>query len=367
MRRTRLFTAAKGALLAALICAIAAPLSAQTDYFGKNKVQYKQFTWLVLKTPHFDINFPDGYRDLAARTGIILEYGYNKLSNDFSHHIAWRIPVIIYGSLSDFQQTNVTEDLIPEGVEAFSEPIRKRIVLHFGGSNADYVHTSVHELVHIFSFDIIYGTLLRSVFSRNLLFPMPLWFMEGLAEYYSIGYDRGAEMFMRDAAVFDYLSDLDETDGYMAYKAGQAAIFYLCETYGPGLARADVRGAEPRLEEGDAEALLAALCGQEGARGVRAAAHRPHEEAQRDEHEARLLAGRRVHRILLGPQGARRHLPDERGHGACRQATHHGHDVVEIRIHTEHGIEPHVQSGWDAHRVRGQVERLRPALHHEGA
>ncbi|HVO77166.1 MAG TPA: hypothetical protein VMT60_04205, partial [Candidatus Bathyarchaeia archaeon] len=91
-----------------------------------------------------------------------------------------------------------------------------------------------HELVHIFSFDIIYGTLLRSVFSRNLLFPVPLWFMEGLAEYYSIGYDPGAEMFMRDAAVFDYLFDLDDTSGYMAYKAGQAAIFYLSETYGPG-------------------------------------------------------------------------------------------------------------------------------------
>lgn len=234
VRRTRLLTAARGALLAALLCAIATPVGAQTDYFGKNKVQYRQFTWLVLKTPHFDINFPEGYRDLAARTGVILEYGYNKLSNDFSHHVAWRIPVIVYGSLSDFQQTNVTEELIPEGVEAFSEPIRKRIVLHFGGSDVDYVHTTVHELVHIFSFDIIYGTLLRSVFSRNLLFPVPLWFMEGLAEYYSIGYDRGAEMFMRDAAVFDYLSDLDYTGGYMAYKSGQAAIFYLSETYGPG-------------------------------------------------------------------------------------------------------------------------------------
>jgi Tol biopolymer transport system component len=221
-------------MLCACLCAVSAPSSAQLDYFGKNKVQYKQFAWLVLKTPHFDINFPEGYRDLAARTGVVLEYGYAKLSKDFFHTIDWRIPVIIYGSQSDFQQTNITYGLIPEGVQAFTEPIRKRMVLQFSGSNVDYVHTAVHELVHIFSFDIIYGTLLRSVFSRNLLFPLPLWFMEGTAEYYSSGYDRSAEMFMRDAAVFDYLIDLDYTDGYMAYKAGQAAIFYLNETYGPG-------------------------------------------------------------------------------------------------------------------------------------
>ena len=232
--RTGLPGVVRGALALACILVLAAPVGAQTEWFGKNKVQYKQFHWYVLKTPHFDINFPDGYRDLAARTGVILEFGYEKLSRDFSHHVAWRIPVIIYGSHSDFQQTNVIYSLIPEGVQAFAEPIRKRMVLHFGGSNVDYAHTAVHELVHIFSYDIIYSTLLRSVFSRNLLFPIPLWFMEGLAEYYSSGYDRTGEMFMRDAAVFDYLYDLDDTGGYMAYKSGQAAIFYLNETYGPG-------------------------------------------------------------------------------------------------------------------------------------
>jgi len=226
--------AAIGALAFMCVVALAAPSSAQGDWFGKNKVQNKRFEWNVLKTPHFDINFPGGYSDLAARTGVILEAGYNKLSNDLSHRVAWRIPVIIYGSHSDFQQTNVTWSLIPEGVQAFAEPMRKRMVLHFGGSNADYAHTAVHELVHIFSFDIIYSTLLRSVFSRSMLFPIPLWFMEGLAEYYSLGYDRSGEMFMRDATVFDYLSDLDYTGGYMAYKSGQAAIYYLNETYGPG-------------------------------------------------------------------------------------------------------------------------------------
>ncbi|MDD4856792.1 MAG: hypothetical protein PHD74_01655 [Candidatus Krumholzibacteria bacterium] len=234
MKRNGFSRTARAALLCAVICALAAPLSAQSDYFGKNKVQYKKFSWCVLKTPHFDINFPDGYRDLAARTGVILENGYAKLSNDFTHHVAWRIPVIIYGSQSDFQQTNVTYSLLPEGVQAFTEPIRKRMVLQFNGSNVEYAHTAVHELVHIFSFDIIYGTLLRSVFSRNMLFPMPLWFMEGLAEYYSSGYDSSVEMYMRDAAVFDYLIDLDYTDGYMAYKAGQAAISYLSDTYGTG-------------------------------------------------------------------------------------------------------------------------------------
>ena len=188
-------------------------LHAQAWWFGKNKVQYRDFEWEVLKTPHFDINFTKGYRDLAARTAVILEYGYAKLSRDFSHQIRWRIPVIVYGSHSAFQQTNVTWSLIPEGVQAFAEPMRKRMVLHFPGSNKDYVHTVVHELVHIFTFDMVYGSLLQSIFSRNFLFQIPLWFAEGTAEYYSVGYDGTAEMFMRDATVYDYLVDLDRAGG----------------------------------------------------------------------------------------------------------------------------------------------------------
>jgi Tol biopolymer transport system component len=224
-------------LVAAALCSFTAESAdAQAWWFGKNKVQYETFHWEVLKTPHFDIHFHDGYRDLAGRTAVILEYGYGKLSIDFDHHIGWRIPVILYASHSYFQQTNTTWGLLPEGVQAFAEPARKRMVLHFSGTNEDFAHTAIHELTHMFEFDIIYGSLLRSAFAQGALFNIPLWFAEGISEYYSVGgMDATARMFMRDATVFDYLPyDLDYAGGYMNYKAGQSAINYINETYGSG-------------------------------------------------------------------------------------------------------------------------------------
>ncbi len=222
------------AAVAVMLAVVHSPANSQGVYFGKNKVQYKDFQWKILKTPHFDIHFNEGYRKLAARTAVVLEHGYKKLSLDFNHGIPWRIPVILYGSHSDFQQTNVTWSLIPEGVQAFAEPTHKRIVLHYSGSNNSFTHTAIHELTHIFEFDIIYGSLLKSVFSRTMLFGVPLWFMEGISEYYSIGYDREAEMFMRDATVFGYLPySLDYARGYMVYKAGQSVLEYINRIYGP--------------------------------------------------------------------------------------------------------------------------------------
>jgi len=211
----------------------AVPARPQAWIFGKNKVQYDQFEWNILHTPHFDIHFSDGYRDLAARTGVILEDGYRDVSSRLMHRIKWRIPVILYGSHSAFQQTNTTWSFIREGVQAFAEPNRRRIVLHFSGDNTDYRNTAVHELIHIFEFDIIYGNLLRSVFSRSLLFRIPLWLAEGCSEYYSKGFDDEADMFMRDATIFNYIpGNLDYVGGYMVYKSGQSVVDYIINTYG---------------------------------------------------------------------------------------------------------------------------------------
>jgi hypothetical protein len=46
-------------LLSAVSC------SAQIYYFGRNKVQYTNFAWHVLKTPHFDIYYYPEIQELA--------------------------------------------------------------------------------------------------------------------------------------------------------------------------------------------------------------------------------------------------------------------------------------------------------------
>ena len=62
-----------------LVC-VAAAVPAQAQYFGRNKVQYKDFKFEVLKTEHFDIYFYDEERESAARVGRMAERWYARLS-----------------------------------------------------------------------------------------------------------------------------------------------------------------------------------------------------------------------------------------------------------------------------------------------
>jgi len=207
--------------------------SGLAQYFGKNKVQYKSFEWYYIQTRHFDIYYYENGYDVAEFAAEVLEDAYPVVSDQLDYDLKKRVPVILYNSPNEFQQTNVIPQLIEEGVGGFTESFKNRIVVPFNGSYEDFRHVLHHELSHAFTYDMLYGNLLGSLLSRQYLFRLPLWFAEGFAEYSSRGgWDMEADMVMRDATINGYLIPLDYVGGYLAYKEGQSAILYLVDKYG---------------------------------------------------------------------------------------------------------------------------------------
>ena len=201
--------------------------------FGKNKVQYRGFEWLILKSEHFDIYYYDDEELLAERVAVLADAAYDTISDCFSHDLSTRIPILVYKSGNEFRQTNVTLDLLGEGVGGFIEMYKNRVVIPFTGSYEELRHVIMHELTHAFNFDMLYGGLLESIFTRQYVYTLPLWFLEGLTEYVSGRWDAEAEMVMRDAAIHGYYFPLHQNvQGYLAYKQGQSVIRYIAEKYG---------------------------------------------------------------------------------------------------------------------------------------
>ncbi len=200
--------------------------------FGKNKVQFREFEWQILRTDHFDVYFYEGGRVLAETVGDIAEDAYVQLTEDLDHAPSKPIPLLVYKSHADFQQTNVITEIIQEGTGGFTELFKNRVVVPFEGSYEDLRHVVTHELVHAIMFDFLYGGLLESLFARQYLFQVPLWYLEGMAEYLSEEWDTEGDRIMRDAVVHQWIPPLEYTGGYLNYKQGQAAIRYIEETYG---------------------------------------------------------------------------------------------------------------------------------------
>jgi Tol biopolymer transport system component len=226
------------AVLSALAAFALAASPASAVPFGRNKVQYDTFDWHVLRTPHLEIHFYPEEEALARRAAVYGEDACAALEKDLGHELTARIPVIVYESHYHFRQNNVMPDRVDESTGGFTEIFRDRVVLPYSGSEPGFRHVIHHELVHAFVFDRLFGNSLASLFLRQYAFYMPLWFMEGIAEYYSTEWDSEGEMMLRDAAVQGGLPPFPQINGgYFVYKAGASAIGFLVARHGDDVIR----------------------------------------------------------------------------------------------------------------------------------
>ena len=212
-----------------LIVAFQSILFAQ---FGQNKVQYKNFDWYYIQTKHFDIYFAKGGDMLAEFTAYAAEDALAKIEESFQYDINGRITIITYNSQNDFQETNVTDSYLSEGIQGFTELFKNRVVIQFTGSYKEFRHLIHHELSHAVINDMFYGGSLQNIISNNISLQLPLWFNEGMAEYQSVGWDVDEDMFIRDAAIGEYLPDINRLSGFFAYRGGQAVFYYIAKKYG---------------------------------------------------------------------------------------------------------------------------------------
>ena len=202
------------------------------QYFGKNQVQYKQFKTYFIQSKHFDIYYTDGGKRVAEFTAETAERVYRKLRRQFRYELTDRISIIIYNSHNDFSQTNIQLSPVEESVGGFTEFMKNRVVIPFEGEWEKLRHVVHHELTHALMLQMFYGAGVQSILSGMMQFQLPLWFVEGLAEYQSRGWDTESDMFMRDAVINTYATGTRDLRGYLIYKGGQSIFYFIARKYG---------------------------------------------------------------------------------------------------------------------------------------
>ena len=259
-RNTRGTSAPFGVALLALALVFGWGLDAfaQTPYvpyFGKNRIRYDDFRWKIYTTDHFEIYYYPELEVHLERVASYAESAYQQVSADLKHDLAHKVPMVLYKTQSEFQQQNIEPTELPEGVLAFAEPFRDRMVLPIDEPSDSLYRLITHELTHIFEFDIIPRSLLR----RGL----PLWVDEGLADHLTGYWNPFDLMTVRDAAISDNVPSMSDfqgvafADGRLPYNLGHAAFEFIESKWGKeglrqflfALRKAVIGGGESAYEE----------------------------------------------------------------------------------------------------------------------
>lgn len=228
MRSVRVF-------LALVFVAVAGRAQAQS-YFGQNQVQFDKFRWKVLETEHFLVHYYPEEADIVNDAARMAERSYARLSRLLNHQFREKKPLILFRSRTDFGQNNVTGDL-GEGTGGVTEALRHRILLPFTGDFQSFDHVLAHEIVHGFQYDIFARGRAGGGLQTLAQVQPPLWMMEGMAEYLSLGPGHVlTQSWMRDAALNGSLPTIEQMTDYpnrfFPYRFGEALWEYIGERWG---------------------------------------------------------------------------------------------------------------------------------------
>ncbi|MCQ6959375.1 DPP IV N-terminal domain-containing protein [Mucilaginibacter aquariorum] len=219
-----------------LLCLVAALLfnqQAKAQYFGQNKVRYKNLKFKVYKTPHFEIYYYLKNDSLIKRFAQESELWYTLHQQIFRDTFNKPNPIILYANHPDFQQTTAIDGEISVGTGGITEGLKNRVVMPIMETNQTTRHVLGHELVHAFQYHTLLG---RDSSNFENIGNLPLWMIEGMAEYLSLGKkDAYTAMWMRDAYLnhdIPSVRDLTQSNKYFPYRYGEAFWSFLGSTYG---------------------------------------------------------------------------------------------------------------------------------------
>jgi Omp85 superfamily domain/WD40-like Beta Propeller Repeat len=250
---------------------------------GRNSPRYFDFTWR--DHDYLDDDGSAGVRfyfyerelPVARIAAGLVRQSWKYLVDRFNYRPSAKVPYILYNSYREFLQTNVFQ--VEEGTLGVTSPQDLRMTLPFFGERQQFWHTSTHEMVHQFTIQKIADRAASAGLDTPIQ-AFPLWFIEGMAEYYSYnqGLDSDTEMFLRDL-VINQQGDIgydipafweDRSYSFLyTYKYGQARLAFLAETYGEKVIQA-ILDQSPRMgggRRGDAregfQGMVARICGEQ--------------------------------------------------------------------------------------------------------
>ena len=213
---------------------------------GQNQVAWYGFDW-----EYVDVPAPGGgkggirlyyYRselDQARRALPAIESAFARLVDAFHYNPTKRIPYFLYATQREFQTQNIFA--VTESVLGVTSPQDLKMTVPYFGDHSRFIEVSTHEMVHQFTIQKLNDQADEDEMA-SAIHLLPLWFIEGIAEYYSKGgIDVETDLYLRDLVWnpdprrgYEIPSFADDRiKSYVTtYKLGQARIAFIAEEYG---------------------------------------------------------------------------------------------------------------------------------------
>jgi hypothetical protein len=163
--------------------------------FGKNRVQYDKFEWYYYRYDRFDVYFYLGGSEVAVKTEVIATKAQQELEAYFGQKLTKRLIFVLYQNLSDFRQSNIglNTDNNENNIGGVLKIVDNIAFIYNEGSLAKFEVAIRRAIAQIILSEMIFGSNIGSKIANNALISVPNWYVDGLAQYISEGWNSDSE------------------------------------------------------------------------------------------------------------------------------------------------------------------------------
>jgi hypothetical protein len=202
------------------------------ERFGKNRIQYRNFEWKIIRTSNFEIYYYQDGRQIANLTAQYAESEFDRITELLGYTPYSRVKIFLFNSPAELTQSNIGLNA-QSGLNSREQNLSKsRVELAFTGDQISFRKQIIHDIAMLFVYDMLYGGSLKDALQSSLLLTLPDWFMPGIASYIAGGNSLELDDYMRDVSVTRPVKKPSLLNGADAELVGHSIWNYIVQRYG---------------------------------------------------------------------------------------------------------------------------------------
>ena len=169
--------------------------------FGKNRVQYRTFTWQYYPSPRAEVYYYQGGKELASRVTEALPQWMEEVEKTFDRRIDGGVQLLVFNKHSEFRQSNIGVASDEENNIGGTAMLVGSKLFAFGQQTWTDVEVQVKSgLAQLLFNQIMFGGNWQEALRNSTSNTFPMWFSEGLASYVAQPWNAEVALHIGDAA-----------------------------------------------------------------------------------------------------------------------------------------------------------------------
>ena len=222
-------------LFAISLFIISVSLNAQVSavQFGKNRVQYKKFTWKFYQSPNFNVYFNEGGLELAKYIAQSAENELPQLESSIEYSLQRRANIVVYNTYDDYKTSNIGLGMDWQNAGGLTKLVNNKVAVYFDGDH-NKLRLSIREgIAQILTDNLLFGDDIGEFASNQALLDLPKWLTDGYINYEAENWNSTKDDALKNEILSGNYTKFYQLAFAKPTLAGNAFWYYIGRKYKP--------------------------------------------------------------------------------------------------------------------------------------